>query len=364
MTGEYWSRKAKAARGLRSDRLPHWEYLSNPDAETLLTGIDYYDHPRECRLRLRECYPQLELPVPETDAPVPRPRLSSDGESADRARHTVRWGAGETTSYLHGEGVFHDAEEVFAFSPLAHADFTGWEHVVNNWDFTSEEAIYQRLRRDYPAEWGDTAPPDAWAECSFYNTMFMWPLLTFGWELFLECCLEDRFARVMEEFLEINRRTFRAFARLPIHFVTCHDDIVMTRGPVCSPQWMKKYIFPAYEELFGIVKAAGKRVLFMTDGCIDAYADDVVATGAQGFISEPYTDYRAIARKHRDIMLAGEGDNRILSRGDPAEIRAMVDGMRETAAMTGGYMMGIGNHIPWNVPPESVKLYLDYAAEK
>ena len=62
----------------------------------------------------------------------------------------------------------------------------------------------------------------------------------------------------MDEFAEINRRVFRAFARLPVNFVICHDDIVMTRGPVCSPAWMRKYIFPRYEEFWGILKAAGK----------------------------------------------------------------------------------------------------------
>jgi hypothetical protein len=31
--------------------------------------------------------------------------------------------------------------------------------------------------------------------------------------------------------------------------------------------------------------------------------------------------------------------------------------------MTGGYTMGIGNHIAWNVTPEGVKRYLDASAE-
>jgi uroporphyrinogen-III decarboxylase len=195
--------------------------------------------------------------------------------------------------------------------------------------------------------------------------MFMWPLLTFGWELFLETCLDPRFARIMDEFAEINRRVFRCFARLPVNFVVCHDDIVNTRGPVCSPAWMHKYIFPNYEEFWSIVKAAGKHVIFMSDGRVDAYADDVIACGARGIVSEPYTDYKAIARRHEgeNLTLVGEGDNRILTRNDPAEIRRMVESMVETAQMTGGYMMCIGNHIPWNVTPEGIKRYLDLSAE-
>ena len=35
--------------GLGGHKLIHWEHWSNPDAETYLTGIDYFDHPRLCR---------------------------------------------------------------------------------------------------------------------------------------------------------------------------------------------------------------------------------------------------------------------------------------------------------------------------
>jgi len=38
--------------------------------------------------------------------------------------------------------------------------------------------------------------------------------------------------------------------------------------------------------------------------------------------------------------------------------------MVETARMSGGYMMCIGNHIPFNVPPKAVKMYFDLSAEK
>jgi hypothetical protein len=344
-------------------RVCHWEHWSCPDAETALTGIDYYEHPRLCRLRWNELYPQVPLGVPATDDPKPRPRLGNTGASANDERHTVRWGDGETATFVHGEALFKSADEVFAFSPLAKGDFSDWPHVVMAQDFSSEEVIYQRLRKGYPAERGDKAPEGSAAGTGFYNTLFMWPLLTFGWELFLECCLDPRFERIMDEFAEINRRVFRAFARLPVNFVTCHDDIVTSRGPVCSPEWMRTHIFPRYEEYWGILKAAGKHVIFMADGCMDQYVDDVMACGARGIISEPFTDYQAIARRYDNPFLAGEGDNRILQRNNPAEIRAMVERMVETARMSGGYMMCIGNHIPWTVPPAAIKLYLDLSAE-
>ena len=36
----------------------------------------------------------------------------------------------------------------------------------------------------------------------------MWPMLVFGYENFLNLCLEPEFERIMDEFAEINRRTF------------------------------------------------------------------------------------------------------------------------------------------------------------
>lgn len=61
--------------------------------------------------------------------------------------------------------------------------------------------------------------------------------------------------------------------------------------------------------------------------------------------------------------MAGEGNNRVLSRNRPDEIEAMVRQMVETAQLTGGYMFCIGNHIPWNVPGEAIKRYFDLTRE-
>jgi uroporphyrinogen-III decarboxylase len=126
---------------------------------------------------------------------------------------------------------------------------------------------------------------------------------------------------------------------------------------------MRRFIFPRYEEYWSILKDAGKEVIFMVDGCVDAFVDDVMGCGARGIISEPYTNYKAIAKRYENCFIAGEGDNRVLMRNDPAEIRAMVESMAETGRMSGGYMMCIGNHIPFNVPGEAIKRYIELSRE-
>jgi len=344
--------------GLGPKRIAHWEHWSNPDAATVITGIDFYEKPRSCIMRLKEMYPFLGIATPGTDDPLPRLDEQKD-QGKGRWGHTFRdhWQQEEAAK------KFNSDEEALRFSPLEHADFTGWK-IPEAGDYRNEQNIYDRYRKGYPKEWENKAPEGSSdAKVGFYNTMFMWPMLVFGYERFLSICLEPEFERIMNEFAEINRRVFRAFARLPVNFVLCHDDIVLANGPVCSPQWMHKYIFPRYEEYWGILKNAGKEIIFVVDGCVNAFVDDVMACGARGIISEPYTDYKAIARKHKDCFIAGEGDCRILLRNNPAEIRAMVESMAATGRMSGGYMMCIGNHIPWNVPPEAVKRYFDLSAE-
>jgi hypothetical protein len=54
-----------------------------------------------------------------------------------------------------------------------------------NSDFRSEDVIYERFRKSFPAEWGDRAIPGAPSQTGFYNTLFMWPLLVFGYQNFL-----------------------------------------------------------------------------------------------------------------------------------------------------------------------------------
>lgn len=338
-------------------RVGHWEHWSDPDAATWITGIDYYRAPRSCMQKMVDRYPWLSIGIPEKDDPIPRPEEQKDLGHG-------RWGEAYREYWQQdiASHRFADDEDILGFSPLAQGDFSGW-NIVEDGDYRDEETIYRRYRARFAAEWGDEAPRGSSASVGFYNTMFMWPLLTFGYERFLGVCLEPRFERIMEEFAEINRRVFRAFAKLPVNFVVCHDDIVLTTGPVCGPAWMRKFVFARYEEFWAILKAAGKEVIFMSDGCVDAFVDDVMACGARGIISEPYTDYKSIARRYKDCFIAGEGDNRVLMRNDRAEIRAMVDSMLQTSRMSGGYMMCIGNHIPFNVPGEAAKYYLDLSAE-
>ena len=306
--------------GLGPKKIAHWEHWSNPDAETYLTGIDYYEHPRLCRLKLKELYPQLGLGVPETDDPMPRPE-----EQEDQGKG--RWGdrTATTGSRRRPAHRFKSREEMLRFSPLEQGDFTGWNVVVDG-DFSSEEVIYERYRKTLPGRVGRQGPGRALPRRSGSTTRCSCGRC---WSSATRTFLASAWSRSSSgSWTSSPRSTGACSAPLPGCRSTSSSATTTScspRGPVCSPAWMHKYIFPRYEEFWGILKEAGKEVIFMVDGCVDAFVDDVMACGARGIISEPFTDYKAIARRYENCFIAGEGDNRVLMRNDPAEIRAMVE---------------------------------------
>ncbi len=344
------------------DRIPHYEHLSNPDFYTLITGIDAYQHPRQAALRAMEILPlDIGTSAPESDEPVEALTENESSAVAEDGRRHVRWGAGLTGHWDWGE-EFSSVEQALAYEPMEHLDQREKE-VVSKKDYSrSVEDLARDIQGgELPKPGGPRA--GTLKGTSIYNTCFMWPLLTFGWEIFLELAggHKAELGRLIADFQYRTRKWVQAAALTDIDYFLFHDDICMARGPVCSPAWLHEFVYPYYEEFFGLMKDNGIFSFFMTDGNPDLIADDVFACGADGLISEPFGDYHEIARKHPDKVLAGDGDNRILQTSDREAVEAMTKQMCELGKRQPGYFMCIGNHIPWNVPAEAVKWYFEFS---
>jgi hypothetical protein len=354
--------RERALRAIRlepTDRIPHWEHFSNPQYEELLTGIDPWAHPQRARQRLLELLPIDVGDVPLSDEAIerlPDDQLTFEDESGSLL---ARWGTGWSWHWDWGEH-FRTIDDVLAYDPLEHMDqrSTG---IVAEYDYRlSIEELAQQLQQRLDLQRSVTGDR-ALVTGGFYNTIFMWPLMTFGWELFLElgALYEDATCRLLAAFAERSRKIFQAYAKTDVEVFTSHDDICFARGPVFSPAWLRRRIYPYYEEFWGYLRDAGIKVLFISDGNVGQVGDDIFACGADGIISEPFTDWQAIARRHPDKVFMGDGDNRIIATGDRDAIFAMVKDMAAWGKRYPGYFFCVGNHLPWNLPADGIRYYFE-----
>ncbi len=352
-------RALDAVSGRFPDRIPHWEQIYSPEYIKMVTGIDPLENSREAVIAMIRGHP-IDVAVMHYEEVPLSSSVAADTIRIGENEYTLpRWNTGTTERWDWGSG-FDSIEDVLAYDPLNEINFIG-KHFIADYDFSlpagelarSFQSELDQQREDF----GDTALELA----GFYNTLFMWPLLTFGWENLLLLCggYPKEMKRLLKGFAERSRRAFEAIALTDTRLVWSHDDICCSRGPVVSPAWLRDFLYPYYEEFWSIAHKGGKRVLFISDGDVTAIADDVFSLGADGILSEPYTDWKKLAWKHPDKMLIGQGDNRVLLGSNPSAIKSMVREMVETARDCPGYFMHVGNSITHTTPIDAIKAYFE-----
>jgi len=332
-----------------TDRIPQWEIVQHPDFERALTGIDPYQHPQKARLAMLA---RLDLDgfsggIPRTDDPIENP--FEDGASSkvlQDGRHAVRWGATATSTWDWGK-EFTSVKQVLDYDS---------SQVMPRGTVGELAASYQSAIDEQRALVGDLYLETG----GTYKTLFMWPLMTFGWELFLEAAASEpeAFKELMDGFAQVSERVFTAWSLTDVDVVTSHDDICMTQGTVFSPAWLEEVIYPHYERFWKIVREAGKKVIFISDGRVNPVADAVFSCGADGLFAEPHTDLEPIVKKYGDTKIfIGNVDSRIISYGDKAAIEAEVKRCAEMGRDAPGYFIGVTNEITYNAPVENVMAY-------
>ena len=114
-----------------------------------------------------------------------------------------------------------------------------------------------------------------------------------------------------------------------------------------------------------MLRDAGKKVLFCSDGDYTEFLDDIAEAGADGFLFEPMTSLDAAVERfgRTHVIVSSKVDARTLTFGSRDQIRAEVDATLALARGCPGFFFAVGNHIPHNVPLEKALFYLDYLRE-
>jgi uroporphyrinogen-III decarboxylase len=121
-------------------------------------------------------------------------------------------------------------------------------------------------------------------------------------------------------------------------------------------------VFPRNAELWKVLRDAGKRVIYCSDGDWLAFLDDIAEAGADGFVFEPMMDLTPVVARYgkTHVIVGSMVDCRTLTFGSPNDIQAEIDATLPLARQCPGFFFCVSNHIPSNVPVENGLFYFDY----
>jgi hypothetical protein len=244
---------------------------------------------------------------------------------------------------------FKSAAEVWAFDAVREYGLPDMDKLV---------AYYEKYYRD-----GQAANPRQVFTGGYYKTIVSGAIDAFGWDMLLEAAADaKKFERTLDSIFRLSLHNYTAWARTSIEVFICHDDMVWSQGPFIRPDFYRGVIFPRYRELWSILKKAGKKVLYCSDGNYSTFVDDIAAAGADGFIFEPMMALDPICEKYGQthVIIGSKVDCRIMTLGATVDIQAEIDATLALAMHCPGFMFAVGNHLPANIPIENGLFYFDY----
>jgi len=199
----------------------------------------------------------------------------------------------------------------------------------------------------------------------YYTTLFMWPIVTFGWEPFLLAAASDpeRFDRhFWQPWTEISRSQCEALAAMEGEVVFTHDDLTVSTGPVFAPAFFEKYIFSRYEYIWEPITRAGKKLVFVCDGNLDVFLERLLEFPIAGIMFEnPTTPLERVlatwGRAGRGFI--GGVSTPLLTQGTPDEVRTHTRQVIERCRRYPGFILSACGGLHGNIPMANMLEYFE-----
>ena len=320
-------------------RLAHTEYC---DSEPLIRAVTGETGHHWNTPRFNDAW-EIDLVWATNDGPIP---WSERGRVTDMGHAEFVAGGGDRRDTK--PSPFKTQQDVWAFDALAEYGLP---------DFASLVDYYQQVYTQ-----GQAANPNQVYTGGYYKTIISGAIEAFGWDMLLLAAADlARFEKVLDSIFRLSLHHARAWARTSIEVFICHDDMVWSQGPFIRPEFYRQVIFPRYKDLWAVLKQAGKKVLYCSDGYWSMFVDDIAEAGADGFIFEPMMELEPVVEKYGQthVIVASKVDCRTLGRGTQEQIRAEIDATLALAKRCSGFMAAVGNHIPADIPVENGLYYFD-----
>lgn len=244
---------------------------------------------------------------------------------------------------------FSSAEEIWAFDAVGEYGLP---------DFDEQVRAYENALREARIQF-----PDQLTTGGYYRTLISGAIASFGWDMLLVAAADPRkMEQVFDSFFRRTLFFMQAWAKTSAEVIIQHDDFVWTEGPFMNPEIYRKALIPRYAELWKPLHAAGKKVLFCSDGNFMQFAPDVAEAGADGFIFEPCNDFDFMVGNfgQSKCLVGSFVDCRDLTFGKWDNVRESIDRTFKSLARCKGAIFAVGNHLPPNIPAEMLDRYFEY----
>ena len=340
------------AAGRKPAKGPSKETLNHPDLIRLASGIDpYADTLRAYLAAYQALGIDLVNRVPEANAPPP----PEPGTTRDLGNGYVLSPLGVYGTASRVRYPFEDVEEFFRAGGI-HLDY---HQLVTPVPHRLDLEVIRRK---------DELLGDAGVYYyQLYTTLFMWGVEALGWEVFMLAAALDPQGfdeRFLQPAFEASLALTATLCDAESPLVFFHDDLADARGPVFAPDWYERYIFPRYPELFAPVHAAGKKVIFVADGNMEAFLEPLRNTGVDGVMLEnPATSFEAVIRAFGDRIVIGGVETRRLSFDPPEAVRAHVLEVHARTRELPGFVMSTPGGIHGSIPLANLEAYFDARVE-
>jgi len=321
-------------------RLAHTEYCDSEPLIRTVTGAAGKDSNTQAFNHAWE----LDLLWVTDDGPVP---WAERGRATDMGHAEFVEGGRDFRPVK--PSPFKTAQEVWDFDAVREYGLPDMDELV---------AYYEKLYRK-----GQADNPEQVYTGGYYKTIISGAIEAFGWDMLLEAAADPaKFERVLDSIFRLSLHHFTAWSKTSIEVFICHDDMVWSQGPFMRPSFYRGVIFPRFQELWSVLKKAGKKVLYCSDGDFSMFVDDIAAAGAEGFIFEPMMALDPIVEKYgkTHVIMGSKVDCRTMTLGSIADVQAEIDATLPLAMRCPGFMFAVGNHLPANIPLENGLFYFDY----
>jgi len=238
-----------------------------------------------------------------------------------------------------------------------------------------EEVVAPRLDPESPARYGELAAACAKAARLAREEERMVGQPVIGGYMYLRSLMgpeellvafydqPDLIHAMMRRWVELaNAALTRIQAHVELDQISLGEDICYNHGPLISPDMIREFLLPYYQEVVGGARARQKRRLYLfvdSDGWVEPIIPLYVEAGMD--VMTPFEvasgcDVVEIGRKWPDLVLEGGIDKRVLAAG-PDAIERRLQHILPAMVKRGGYIPTCDHGVPDDVSLENYRYY-------